>query len=90
MMIWSMQNLSLIHILNQLTGEQAQQALRVIVVSSLAGGTGSGLILPVAMYIKNFLTTRFKQSANIMRGFFILPEVFYEAVSYTHLVICNL
>lgn len=67
--------------LNQLTGEQAQQALRVIVVSSLAGGTGSGLILPVAMYIKNFLTTRFKQSANIMRGFFILPEVFYEVIT---------
>ena len=67
--------------LNQLTGEQAQQALRVIVVSSLAGGTGSGLILPVAMYIKHFLATRFKQSANIMRGFFILPEVFYEVIT---------
>lgn len=67
--------------LNQLNGEQSQQALRVIIVSSLAGGTGSGLILPVALYIKNFLTTRFKQSANIVRGFFILPEVFYEVIT---------
>ena len=55
---------------------QAEQALRVIIVSSLAGGTGSGLILPVALYLKNYLATHFRQSANITRGFFILPEVF--------------
>ncbi|MBQ4560861.1 MAG: hypothetical protein IJA55_00845 [Clostridia bacterium] len=66
--------------LYKLEEEQSDQALRVIIVSSLAGGTGSGLILPVAMYIKNFLSTRFQQSANITRGFFILPEVFYEVI----------
>lgn len=66
--------------LYKLEEEQSDQALRVIIVSSLAGGTGSGLILPVALYIKNFLNTRFQQSANICRGFFILPEVFYEVI----------
>lgn len=66
--------------LYKLEEEQSDQALRVIIVSSLAGGTGSGLILPVALYIKNYLTTRFQQSANITRGFFILPEVFYEVI----------
>ncbi len=66
--------------LYKLEEEQSDQALRVIIVSSLAGGTGSGLILPVAAYIKNFLSTRFQQSANITRGFFILPEVFYEVI----------
>lgn len=66
--------------LYKLEEEQSDQALRVIIVSSLAGGTGSGLILPVALYIKNFLATRFQQSANITRGFFILPEVFYEVI----------
>lgn len=60
--------------------EDSEQALRVVIVSSLAGGTGSGLILPVALYIKNFLATRFQQSANIIRGFFILPEVFFEVI----------
>lgn len=59
---------------------QSEQALRVVIVSSLAGGTGSGLILPVALYIKNYLATRFRQSANITRGFFILPEVFDEVI----------
>lgn len=67
--------------LNQLNSEdEVQQALRVTIVGSLAGGTGSGLILPVALYVKNFLTTRFRASANIVRGFFILPEVFYEVI----------
>lgn len=60
--------------------DKPEQAIRVIVVSSLAGGTGSGLILPVAMYVRNYLKTHFRQSANITRGFFILPEVFYEVI----------
>ncbi len=59
---------------------QTEQALRIIIVSSLAGGTGSGLILPVALYIKNYLATHFRQSANITRGFFILPEVFDQVI----------
>lgn len=66
--------------LYKLEGGEYEQALRVIIVSSLAGGTGSGLILPVALYIKNFLATRFRQSANITRGFFLLPEVFYGVI----------
>lgn len=61
--------------------DKADQALRVVIVSSLAGGTGSGLILPVAMYVRNYLATHFRQSANITRGFFILPEVFYEVIT---------
>lgn len=56
------------------------QALRIIIVSSLAGGTGSGLILPVAVYIRNYLDVNFHQNANISRGFFLLPEVFYGAI----------
>ncbi len=60
--------------------DKIDQALRVVICSSLAGGTGSGLILPVAMYIKNYLNTHFRQSANITRGFFILPEVFDEVI----------
>ncbi len=66
--------------LYKLEEDQTSQALRVIIVSSLAGGTGSGLILPVALYLRNYLATRFQQSANITRGFFILPEVFYEVI----------
>lgn len=66
--------------LYRLEGEEYQQALRVIIVSSLAGGTGSGLILPVALYVKNYLATKYRQSANITRGFFLLPEIFYHVI----------
>ncbi len=66
--------------LYKLEGEKEIHALRVLIVSSLAGGTGSGLILPISMYMKHYLKTKFQQSANITRGFFILPEVFYEVI----------
>ena len=66
--------------LYKLEQNQAEQALRIVVASSLCGGTGSGLILPVALYIRNFLTTRFRQSANIMRGFFLMPEILYHVI----------
>lgn len=60
--------------------DKAEQALRIIIVSSLAGGTGSGLILPAALYTRNYLETHFRSGTNITRGFFILPEVFYEVI----------
>lgn len=66
--------------LYKVESDRVEQALRVVICSSLAGGTGSGLILPVAMYVKNYLKTHFRQSANITRGFFILPEVFDEVI----------
>ena len=70
-----------IHELYKVEEDKVDQALRVVIVSSVAGGTGSGLILPVALYVRNYLRTRFRQSANITRGFFILPEVFFNVIS---------
>lgn len=61
--------------------DKADQSVRVIIVSSLAGGTGSGLILPVGLYIRHYLETKFHKSSNITRGFFILPEVFFEVIT---------
>ena len=76
--------------LYKLTSEESTQATRIVIISSLAGGTGSGLILPVSMYIKNYLVTMNNRSASVIRGFFLLPEVMHsviksESVSYTHL-----
>lgn len=60
-----------------LDGSSQSQAVRVIIVSTLAGGTGSGIVLPVALYVRNFLETRFRKSASVMRGFFLLPEIMF-------------
>lgn len=63
--------------------DQEEQALRVIITSSLAGGTGSGLILPVAMYLSNFLRTKYPKAKAITRGFFVQPDVFFTVISAT-------
>ena len=60
--------------------DKLDQSVRVIIVSTLAGGTGSGLILPVGLYVRQYLETRFHKSSNITRGFFILPEVLFEVI----------
>ncbi len=65
-----------IEALYKLKGQKTVQAPRVILAGSLCGGTGSGLILPVAMYIRNFMSTKLQQGSAIIRGFFLLPEVF--------------
>jgi len=69
-----------IYDLYKLESGATKQVLRVIIVSSMAGGTGSGLILPVSMYIRQFLKTRIQIPGNITRGFFILPEILYTSV----------
>lgn len=63
--------------------DQEEQALRVIITSSLAGGTGSGLILPVAMYLSNFLRMKYPKAKAITRGFFIQPDVFFTVIGAT-------
>ncbi|MBQ1266818.1 MAG: hypothetical protein IIY06_08650, partial [Proteobacteria bacterium] len=55
-----------------------EQALRVTVVSSLCGGTGSGIILPIGLYLRSYLEKAFRVKDLIIRGFFLLPEVFYD------------
>ncbi|MDR1422198.1 MAG: tubulin-like doman-containing protein [Coriobacteriales bacterium] len=57
-----------------------EQSLRVIIVSSLCGGTGSGLILPVAMYLKKYIAQKYSNCAHIVRGFFIQPDVFFKVI----------
>lgn len=62
--------------LYQLTSDDLVQSLRVVIVSSVAGGTGSGLVLPVAMYIRKYLAATYEQYSSIIRGFFMMPEIF--------------
>lgn len=63
--------------LHGLSGDAMRQEMRVIITGSIAGGTGSGLVLPVAMYIRNFLITRYQDNSAIIRGFFLEPDVVF-------------
>jgi hypothetical protein len=60
--------------------DNQEQALRVIITSSLAGGTGSGLILSVAMYLSSYLKAKYPHLRAITRGFFLQPDVFYDVI----------
>lgn len=57
------------------------QATRVIIVSSLAGGTGSGIYLPLAMYLRNYLKRKYHNTEPIFKGFFVMPSIFEDAIS---------
>ena len=60
----------------KLNGDVMKQSLRVVIIGSLAGGTGSGIMLPVALYIRNYLISTYQQYSAIIRGFFLMPEIF--------------
>ena len=56
-------------------GGDLKQALRVVVVSSVAGGTGSGIAMIVGMLIREYLHEHYREKAAIIRGYLLLPGV---------------
>lgn len=56
-------------------GDTLEHGVRVLVVSSLAGGTGSGIFLQVAMNIRDILENRFGWDRVLIRGAFIMPDI---------------
>ncbi|OZM57355.1 hypothetical protein CIB95_07795 [Lottiidibacillus patelloidae] len=49
--------------------------IRVIIITSLVGGTGSGIFLQVAMYLREMLEKKFGVSSVLVRGAFLLPDI---------------
>ncbi|MBR7133800.1 MAG: hypothetical protein IKD04_09750 [Clostridia bacterium] len=56
-------------------GSDKKQTVKVVVASTVAGGTGSGIAMIVAMLIRNYITKNYPESSAIIRGFFIMPGV---------------
>lgn len=56
-------------------GGDLKQALRVVIVSSVAGGTGSGIAMIVGMLIREYLHEHYREKAAIIRGYLLLPGV---------------
>lgn len=59
---------------SQLDGNSENDDVRVMIVSSLAGGTGSGIFLQIALYVKDYFESRGKSVK--IRGAFLLPDIF--------------
>lgn len=66
--------------LRSLSGDTLHQEMRIMITGSLAGGTGSGILLPVALYIRNYLQTRYQDYGAIIRGLFLEPDAFFDVI----------
>ena len=55
-------------------GKELKQALRIVMVSTSSGGTGSGIILPLSMYIRDHIASKYPNTSLIVRSLILLPE----------------
>jgi hypothetical protein len=60
--------------LNRLREDGKLSNIRVVIVTTLAGGTGSGIFLQTAMYIRELLRKNFNRENVLIRGVFMLPD----------------
>ena len=56
-------------------GGDLKQALRVCIVSTAAGGTGSGIAMTVGMMVRNYLLKFYREKSPVIRGVMLLPGV---------------
>ena len=56
------------------TGKDMKQAMRVVIASTASGGTGSGIILPLSMFIRDYVKEKYPNTALIVRSLILLPE----------------
>jgi len=59
--------------------EVSDETLRVMIVSSVAGGTGAGTFIQVALYIREFFRKNKHKDVNIM-GLFACPDLYVKTL----------
>lgn len=55
-------------------GKEMKQAMRVVIVSTASGGTGSGIMTPLAMFIRDYVQNKYPNTSLIVRSLVLLPE----------------
>lgn len=61
--------------------DDLEEACRIVIINSTAGGTGSGSFLQLALYIREYLDRRGISNATV-RSFIIMPEIFVQNGDY--------
>lgn len=56
-------------------GSDKKQTIKVVIASTVAGGTGSGIAMIVGMLIRNYITKNYPESCAVIRGFLLMPGV---------------
>ena len=62
-------------------GADLKQAIRVAFVSSASGGTGSGMILPLSMIVRDYIATKYPNTGSIIRTTLLLPETLDSVIT---------
>ncbi len=65
--------------LQQLDGDSNPNDVTVMIISSFAGGTGSGIFIQTALYLRNLILNRLHCNTAIIRGLFALPDIYVGA-----------
>ena len=53
--------------------------IRIMIVSSLAGGTGSGMFIQTAMFLRDYINNTYAKNP-LIRGLFALPDLFVNTL----------
>ena len=56
------------------TGKDMKQAMRVVIASTASGGTGSGIVLPLSMFIRDYVKEKYPNTSLIVRSLIMMPE----------------
>lgn len=56
-------------------GGGLKQAIRVVIASTAAGGTGSGIAMATGMLVRHYVKKNYPEAAVMIRGFLIMPGV---------------
>ena len=56
------------------TGKAMKQAMRCVIVTTASGGTGSGMLLPLSMLLRNYVHDKYPNSSIFTRVLVLLPE----------------
>ena len=56
-------------------GSDKKQAMKIVIASTAAGGTGSGIAMIVGMLVRQYIRKNYPESAAIIRGLLLLPSV---------------
>ncbi|MCH5354104.1 MAG: hypothetical protein J1E06_11665 [Acutalibacter sp.] len=65
------------------SGQEMKQALRCVVVSTASGGTGSGILLPLSMFIRDYVNNKYPNTSLIVRSLVLLPETLDSVIDST-------
>ena len=60
---------------NERSRRPAQEEVKIMVVSSFAGGTGSGMFIQTSLFLRQYIRKHYHTDCRI-RGLFALPDVF--------------